>query len=163
MIQRCTNPRIVSFPHYGGRGISVSPAWLHSFQSFLADVGIAPSEKHSIDRIDVNGNYEPGNVRWATATEQAHNSRDSVYVGEDHLSEACVKLGLKEPTLRYRVQHGVRLDKPLGRSVPIEANGLSMSLTEWSKHLGIKRTTLSMRLSTYGWSPDKTFRGAVHG
>lgn len=73
MIQRCQNPKIKSFARYGGRGISVCPQWLESFQNFLDDVGLKPAPKLSIDRINNDGNYEPGNVRWATSLEQARN------------------------------------------------------------------------------------------
>jgi len=62
--------------NYGGRGITVSPLW-DDFQVFLKDIGDAPSASHSLDRIDVDGNYEPGNVQWATAKEQARNRRST--------------------------------------------------------------------------------------
>lgn len=66
--QRCKNK-----PHYIKRGISVCSRW-DSFEAFLSDVGRAPSEKHTLDRYpDPSGNYEPGNVRWATMLEQRHN------------------------------------------------------------------------------------------
>lgn len=70
--QRCTTPTNASYVHYGGRGIEFRFA---SFQEFLADIGKRPSLKHSLDRIDVDGHYEPGNVRWATPLEQAANKR----------------------------------------------------------------------------------------
>lgn len=73
---RCKYPSVQGFQNYGGRGISVCSRWL-SFDNFLADMGPRPSPKHSIDRVDVNGNYEPGNCRWATAVEQAANKRPS--------------------------------------------------------------------------------------
>jgi hypothetical protein len=74
MLSRCESPSGLKDKNYGGRGISVCEEW-HSFEIFLRDVGPRPSLKHSIDRIDTNGNYEPGNVRWATASVQATNRR----------------------------------------------------------------------------------------
>lgn len=73
MRQRCTNSNRTDWPHYGGRGITICPEW-DSFERFYADMG-AVSAGHSLDRIDVNGNYEPTNCRWATKTEQARNTR----------------------------------------------------------------------------------------
>jgi hypothetical protein len=75
MIDRCTNRRNAAWRYYGGRGIRVCKRWLASFPAFLADVGPRPSPERSIDRIDNDGNYEPGNVRWATRIEQNRNKR----------------------------------------------------------------------------------------
>jgi len=74
-IQRCENPNAERFPNYGGRGVVMCREWRESFASFLNDMGQKPSATHSIDRIDVDGNYEPKNCRWATPAEQASNKR----------------------------------------------------------------------------------------
>jgi hypothetical protein len=75
MKQRCLCPNAIHFKHYGGRGIKVCDRWINSFENFLKDMGKKPSSIHSMDRIDVNGNYEPNNCRWATPKEQAKNTR----------------------------------------------------------------------------------------
>lgn len=81
MVARCHNPRNVSYPKYGGRGIVVCEQWRRDFGVFVADVGMRPDVKigrrcvYSIDRIDNNRGYEPGNVRWATGKEQQANRR----------------------------------------------------------------------------------------
>lgn len=74
MIQRCTNPSHPGYKFYGGRGITVCERW-HDFPFFLADVGERPGRDLSIDRIDNDGNYEPGNVRWADRKTQTMNRR----------------------------------------------------------------------------------------
>ncbi len=74
IIGRCHCPTNHKYPRYGGRGITMCARWRNSFEDFLADMGRRPSSKHSIDRIDNDGNYEPGNCRWATASEQVRNS-----------------------------------------------------------------------------------------
>lgn len=77
MKARCHNPNHKNYPDYGGRGIAVCRRWKDSFPSFLEDMGKRPSPSHSIDRIDPNGDYEPGNCRWATQIEQTRNTRRS--------------------------------------------------------------------------------------
>lgn len=74
MIARCTRPTHVRYEDYGGRGIRVCPSW-RTFDTFLADMGTRPAG-HTLDRIDVNGDYEPDNCRWATPKTQRWNQRD---------------------------------------------------------------------------------------
>lgn len=76
MKRRCKNPNDPKYKYYGARGISVCASW-DSFENFYRDMGERPTPKHSIDRINNDGNYEPENCRWATALEQRHNQRKS--------------------------------------------------------------------------------------
>jgi hypothetical protein len=78
MKDRCCNPNNTSYRHYGGRGITICEQWRNSFEAFYATVGPRPSSTHSIDRINNDGNYEPGNVRWATRIQQANNKRKAI-------------------------------------------------------------------------------------
>mgnify|MGYP001610095634 CR=1 FL=1 len=108
MRQRCTNPKARNYDIYGGRDITVCNRW-DSFENFLADMGPRPSPKHSIDRFpDNDGNYEPGNCRWATWKEQARNrstTRFIQYAGQSKpLWQWCEELGLnyKRTVDRFR-------------------------------------------------------------
>lgn len=110
MINRCTNPSATQFSFYGGRGIGVCERW-RTFANFLADVGEKPTIKHSLDRYpDKNGNYEPGNIRWATPAEQANNTRRTRFISAfGHtlsLQQWSRKTGLSGDVISYRLKAG---------------------------------------------------------
>jgi hypothetical protein len=124
MIQRCTNPRAGGFRVYGGRGISVCDRWLHSFENFLADMGSKPSPHHSLDRIEGDADYEPGNCRWATAKEQANNISTNVRLtvfGETKtMSEWSDTTGVKRGTIWWRVRHGWSSERAVWTGAPVK-------------------------------------------
>lgn len=114
MKERCRDPRNNRHANYGAKGIVVCERWL-VFANFLADMGPKPSPRYSIDRFpNKDGNYQPGNCRWATPKQQSNNTR---------------------------------------RNRPIDFKGRVLNLGEWSKILGIKRTTIAMRLNR-GWTVE---------
>lgn len=110
MKQRCTNPKTKEFRYYGARGITVCERWMNSFENFLADMGDAPPGL-SLDRIESNGNYEPGNCRWADWDTQERNRRSNrrVVIGGINLTvaEASRALGISGATIGNRAK---RLD-----------------------------------------------------
>lgn len=109
MVKRCHLPSASGYKNYGGRGIKVCEAWM-DFQAFYADMGDAPTGL-SIDRIDVNGDYEPSNCRWATQKQQSENRRNSRRVDvcgqQIPLREAAKQLGIPPHTLYWRVKRGI--------------------------------------------------------
>lgn len=107
MKQRCLNPKHRNFRLYGGRGITICDRWME-FPLFLADMGERPNGL-TLDRIDGEGNYQPGNCRWATMKEQCNNWRAEAqflvtYKGERYsLQQLADRLGLNRYTLRQRI------------------------------------------------------------
>jgi len=107
MKRRCTDPSSPTYKRHGARGITVCQRWLHSFADFIADMGPRPSAAHSIDRIDNEGNYEPGNCRWATREEQMGNTRHTPRFTHQGTTKTLVEwaahLGINTDTLRHRL------------------------------------------------------------
>lgn len=107
MKARCYIPIATAFHKYGARGIRVADEWRDDFAAFFAYVGLKPSPRHSIERIDNDGNYEPGNVRWATPVEQARNRRSSrllEYRGKKRtLAEWAELTGMSPHNIKMRI------------------------------------------------------------
>lgn len=111
MRQRCENPKTIGYHRYGGRGIKVCQRWADSFEAFFTDVGQRPSKKHSLERLDNQGNYEPGNVKWATKFEQQRNMRSNRYITLDGVTKCArqwaLDAGIVRPdTMFSRLAHG---------------------------------------------------------
>lgn len=125
---RCLNPKAEGYHNYGGRGITVCDAWRNSFEQFLNDAGRRPSFAHSIDRIDNNRGYEPGNVRWATRAEQARNKTNNRVITIGSVTQ-CVAdwiktVDINPNTLRSRLRLGWTLERALSTPVlPRRATG----------------------------------------
>lgn len=107
MVDRCTNPRSHNWSGCGGRGISVDQSWIGNPAQFVADMGPRPSPKHTLDRIDVNGDYTSSNCRWATPKEQGRNRKNNkivVYEGVEYvLSELAEKLNIPRGVFAQRI------------------------------------------------------------
>jgi len=116
-IDRCHNPESRNFKNYGARGIAVCPEWRGSFEAFFAHLGVKPTPKHTLERVDNHRGYEPGNVRWATYREQGNNRRDNHVVeinGEKMtLAEAIRRKGQKSSRVRQRLAIGWSVERAL--------------------------------------------------
>jgi hypothetical protein len=120
MKARCLNSWHPYYHWYGARGIKVDPKWRDSFAAFLADVGVKPSPDHTLDRIDNDGNYEPGNVRWATWAEQTINKRHRCNATLVAVEELMMPLAVaariarvNDETMRRRLRRGWSLERAL--------------------------------------------------
>jgi hypothetical protein len=109
LIDRCCNLKNEKYKNYGGRGIKVCSRWLESYENFYQDMGEKPKDK-SIDRIDVNGNYEPQNCRWATIEQQANNKTDTIRLVIDGVeysqSLLAKKLNVTPHAIEYHLRKG---------------------------------------------------------
>lgn len=137
---RCTNPNTVNWAQYGGAGIKVHAAW-KDFIEFYEHVGPRPSMKHSIDRYpDGAGNYEPGNVRWATVAEQALNKKNAVFVEyegkQERLVALCERLGASHTHVRGRIRSGWSVEEALTIPINRHANPLGKNIRLTRKKSG---------------------------
>jgi hypothetical protein len=117
MKNRCSNPKCEMFYRYGGRGIRVCSRWIHSFENFLADMGRKPKPLHSIERKDLNGNYEAENCVWATAKTQGLNTSRNRFIKLDGvrltISQWCDNLGFCRSAIHSRIRRGWTMRRAL--------------------------------------------------
>lgn len=176
MMSRCYKPKNNRYYLYGGRGITVCDRWRASFRNFLEDMGPRPSREYSIDRIDPNGNYEPGNCRWATRSQQARNTRskEKLFALNGQaltIAEWAKKSGVSYQSMRCRIkEYGWPLEKaltsgpreyvqfkqrPVKKKAPkvnlryrmLTHHGKTQSIRAWAKELGINRFAIARRLN----------------
>jgi hypothetical protein len=163
ILSRCYNKNKKHYPRYGGRGIRVCDQWINSYEHFLADVGRRPSSMHSLDRFpDNDGNYEPGNVRWATDKQQANNKSNNrileIYGKKMTMSEWSDISGIHVSVILRRLTKGwsrksavfTPIAETQHRMLTVE--GVSKSVTDWSKETGLTVGAIRNRIDR-GWSP----------
>ncbi len=175
MKTRCLNPNRKQYKDYGGRGIAVCAEWLTSFANFLAYIGPKPTPEHTLERIDNNSGYQPGNVKWALRIEQNHNTRKNRLLtinGETLCVAEWARLaGVNCGTLLNRLKRGISpaaaISMPTMSRAEISTlgakargnrnltiNGETRCLAEWSRLTGIGFMTLECRLKS-GWTPEQ--------
>lgn len=164
MRRRCDDARSPAFRDYGGRGITVCERW-RSFEAFLADMGRRPSAAHSIDRINNDGNYEPGNCRWATQTEQSRNQRSnrmSTHNGQTKCTaEWAEASGIAYSTLKSRLLRGMSIEDAVSLSADrndrrrkYTIGSETMTLAQWARKTGVDRDVAATRLCR-GWPIER--------
>lgn len=126
MRQRCGNPNAPDYPRYGGLGIKVCERWQNSFENFLSDMGERPEGK-SLDRADNSRGYEPGNCRWATASEQQFNKRSNLKLEYNGQIKSIVELsalyGVPVKIIRWRTQNGWNVSRAV--ESPVRVKGIN--------------------------------------
>jgi len=163
MLSRCLMPNTQSYASYGAKGVKVCDRWM-CFAAFLEDMGPRPSKEHTLDRYpNGEGNYEPGNVRWATVEEQMANRWVTVWVefdGQKRTMADWAKIkGISRVRLWHRLEAGWSVEEALMTptrhwSQTLEHEGRSMTVQEWAKELDIPEATLRHRMRS-GWPDSK--------
>lgn len=167
MRQRCVNPRHKSFKDYGARGISVCAEW-RKFKGFLADMGQRPTPRHTLERKDRRGNYEPGNCEWANWITQANNRSSNSFLefnGKCQTKSMWAReLGISRGLITDRLDLGWSVEKTLTRpkyrlgerrEKILTFNGKSQNMRQWANDLGIHPVTLLYRFSKSHWPLEK--------
>ena len=178
MRKRCNNPKSKGFARYGGRGITVCKEW-DDFEVFLRDVGPKPQseDKITLDRIDNNRGYEPGNCRWVTNKVNCRNQEKTRFLtfnGETRcIADWAEHLGIRRKLIHERIDtYGWSVERALTEPAGdpqetrhIEYNGIIDTLRGWERRTGLPRQTIRIRIDHQGWSVDKalTTPGRKHG
>lgn len=164
---RCSKDSIECWDHYGGRGIIVCEQWQNSFRTFLTDMGPRPSKKHSLDRINNDGNYTPENCRWATRSEQQRNRQKTqklTFNGETlPVVEWAERLGWSHHVLFTRIKRGwpvsdILTIPPYGRyknAMTATIDGRTQNVRQWAKELGFRDIGIIYDRIKRGWSIEK--------
>jgi len=169
MKKRCLDKDCENYHNYGGRGIAVCERWANSFEAFFLDMGSRPTAKHSIERNDNNGNYEPGNCRWATPIEQANNKRSTVLIDINGVAKPLSVLarehGLDRSVVVSRIARNESADSLFRpselRAKKLTFNGITDTYLGWSQRVGIKPETISQRIRRNKWPVEKTLTQGV--
>lgn len=171
MIQRCCNPNHKMARRYHDRGIQVCAAWRASFESFLADMGECPPGL-TLEREDNDGNYEPGNCRWATRADQSRNRSSNKMITFQGVT-LCVtdwarRQGIPKQCLQDRLWRGWDIETALtlpadpknsvkqrekGKHTTLTYDGVTLSVPDWADRQGLTRSALYYRLDQ-GWSVE---------
>jgi hypothetical protein len=164
MIQRCIGANDKRFKDYGGRGITVCDEWRHDFMAFFNYIGPRPSKKHSIDRIDNDGNYEPGNIQWSTAKTQSNNNRANHKITINgktmNIGQWATFTKINRSTLIMRIRRGLSpaeaISKPIiPRGIHIIIlHGHTLTVRQWADFSGINFATINKRIKL-NWPPAK--------
>lgn len=157
MKSRCYNKNNNAYEYYGGRGIVACDEWKDSFANFREwAISHGYTDELTIDRIDVNGNYEPSNCRWSTMKEQANNTRRTKYVNYNGKTYSATEFsritGVKYGKILYILNRGYKMEDALfkERLKDITYNGETHSMKYWADKTGIAQSTLHRRIHA-GW------------
>ncbi len=163
MRMRCHNPKSTQYRWYGGRGIKVCQRW-DSFHNFLADMGTRPSQKHTLDRINGDGDYEPENCRWSTQKEQMNNTRRTKHLTVDENTKTVTDWSesgeISSSLIHNRLRKGWTVKEAITRPRAVtptyEWRGRRLTLAQWAEETGIPKSTLFCRIYA-GWSLSRSF------
>lgn len=162
MRSRCNNPNDREYPRYGARGITVAPEWEHSFEKFYADMGDKPGPEFSLERIENNDGYRPGNCRWATDIEQARNRSNNRRVEHNGVMKTLAQLrdesNIDDRLIWQRLENGWTVDQAIQPPADQKRyifQGESLTLDEWAARLNVSYITLYMRIEGRGWSLER--------